>query len=78
MGKLIVNSYEEFAAHKGEQIGVSDWVTLSQDMIDKFAEATLDHQWIHTDPERCKTESPYHQTIAHGYLQLSLLPYLWQ
>jgi acyl dehydratase len=78
MGKLIVNSYEEFAAHKGEQIGVSEWVTLSQDMIDKFAEATLDHQWIHTDPERCKTESPYHQTIAHGYLQLSLLPYLWQ
>ena len=78
MAKLVVNSFEEFAAHKGERIGESDWVTVSQDMIDKFADATLDHQWIHTDPERCSKESPYHQTIAHGYLQLSLLPYLWQ
>lgn len=78
MAKLVVNSFEEFAAHKGERIGESDWVTISQEMIDKFADATLDHQWIHTNPERCKEESPYHQTIAHGYLQLSLLPYLWQ
>lgn len=78
MEKLVVNSYEEFASHKGEQIGISEWVTIDQNMINKFADATLDHQWIHTDPERCKRESPYKQTIAHGYLQLSLLPYLWQ
>lgn len=78
MGKLIVNSYEEFASHKGEVIGESEWLVVSQDMINKFADATLDHQWIHTDPERCAAESPYKQTIAHGYLQLSLLPYLWQ
>lgn len=49
MAKLVVNSFEEFAAHKGERIGESDWVTISQEMIDKFADATLDHQWIHTD-----------------------------
>lgn len=78
MGKLTVNSYDEFAALKGQKIGESEWVTIDQEMIDKFADATLDHQWIHTDPERCKRESPYGQTIAHGYLQLSLLPYLWQ
>lgn len=78
MEKLIVNSFEEFAAHQGEEIGVSDWVTISQDMINKFADATLDHQWIHVDTERARRESPYKSTIAHGYLQLSLLPYLWQ
>lgn len=78
MEKLIINSYDEFAAHVGQQIGESEWLTVTQDMIDKFADATLDHQWIHVDQERCAKESPYHQTIVHGYLQLSLLPYLWQ
>ena len=78
MDKIVVNSYEEFAALKGKTIGVSDWLTVDQKTIDMFADATHDHQWIHVDPERCKRESPYHQTIAHGYLQLSLLPYLWQ
>ena len=77
MSKLIINSYEEFAAHLGQKLGESDWLTVDQDRINKFADATLDHQWIHVDVERAKTESPYKSTIAHGYLTLSVLPYLW-
>ena len=77
MSKLIINSYAEFAAHLGEQLGVSDWLEVNQDRINLFADATLDHQWIHVDVERAKKESPYKSTIAHGYLTLSLLPYMW-
>ena len=77
MGKLIINSYDEFASHLGEQLGVSEWLTVDQDRINKFADATLDNQWIHVDVERAKEESPYKSTIAHGYLTLSLLPHLW-
>lgn len=77
MEKLIVNSYEEFASHLGEQLGISDWLEIPQERINMFADATLDHQWIHVDVERAKVESPYKSTIAHGYLTLSLLPYLW-
>ena len=77
MSKLIINSYEEFASHLGQQLGVSDWLTVDQDRINQFADATLDHQWIHVGPERAKVESPYKSTIAHGYLTLSLLPHLW-
>jgi acyl dehydratase len=57
----------------GQEIGVSDWMTLTQEQIDQFAEATGDRQWIHTDPERAARESPYGKTIAHGFLTLSLL-----
>jgi acyl dehydratase len=57
----------------GEQLGYSDWVEIEQGRIDRFAEATGDHQWIHVDPERAK-EGPFKTTIAHGYLTLSLLP----
>ncbi len=78
MGKLIVNSYDEFASHLGEVIGTSEWLEVSQERINLFADATIDHQWIHVDPERAKVESPYKSTIAHGYLTLSLLPHLWQ
>lgn len=78
MGKLIINSYDEFAAHLGEQLGCSDWLEVPQERINMFADATLDHQWIHIDVERAKVESPYKSTIAHGYLTLSLLPYLWE
>lgn len=78
MEKLIINSYEEFAAHLGEQLGVSEWLEVSQERINQFADATLDHQWIHVDVTRAKTESPYKSTIAHGYLTLSLLPYMWE
>ena len=78
MSKLIINSYEEFASHLGEQLGVSDWLEVTQDRINLFADATLDHQWIHVDVEKAKTESQYKSTIAHGYLTLSLLPHLWE
>ncbi len=78
MAKLIINSYEEFASHLGEKLGESDWLQVDQERINMYADATLDHQWIHVDVERAKEESPYHSTIAHGYLTLSLLPYLWQ
>ena len=77
MAKLVINSYDEFAAHLGQALGVSDWLQIDQDRINLFADATLDHQWIHVDVERAKQESQYHSTIAHGYLTLSVLPYLW-
>lgn len=77
MSKLIVNSYDEFAAFEGKELGTSDWLLIDQERINLFADATLDHQWIHVDTERAKKESPYQSTIAHGYLTLSLLPYLW-
>ena len=77
MEKLIINSYEEFAAHLGEQLGISDWLEVDQERINLFVDATLDHQWIHVDVEKAKKESQYKNTIAHGYLTLSLLPYLW-
>ena len=69
MAKLVINSYEEFASHLGEKLGESDWLQIDQDRINKFADV---------DVERAKVESPYHSTIAHGYLTLSVLPYLWQ
>lgn len=77
MSKLVVNSYDEFAALEGKELGVSDWLQIDQERINLFADATLDHQWIHVDADRAKKESPYQSTIAHGYLTLSLLPYLW-
>ena len=77
MSKLVVNSYEEFAAHLGEELGVSPWLEIDQERINLFADATLDHQWIHVDTERAAKESAYKTTIAHGYLTLSLLPYMW-
>lgn len=77
MKKVIINSYEEFEKLVGRQIGVSDYVNLPQERINLFADATLDHQWIHVDAERAKVESPFKSTIAHGYLTLSMLPYLW-
>ena len=77
MGKLVINSYDEFAAHLGEELGASEWLQVDQERINLFADATLDHQWIHVDVERAKQESQYKSTIAHGYLTLSLLPYMW-
>lgn len=78
MAKVIINSYEDFEQLLGKDIGTSDYVEVSQERINMFADATLDHQWIHVDEERCRTESPFHQTIGHGYLTLSLLPHLWE
>ncbi len=69
-------TFEELPALAGQEIGVSDWVEIDQDRIDKFADATGDHQWIHLDVERAKKEMPGGRTIAHGYLTLSLIPWL--
>ena len=77
MEKLIINSYDEFASYLGKELGTSEWLEVDQERINLFADATLDHQWIHVNTERCKNESPFGQTIAHGYLTLSLLPHLW-
>ena len=77
MSKVVINSYEDFLPYVGQELGVSDYVELSQERINLFADATLDHQWIHVDEERAKQESPFGQTIAHGYLTLSMLPHLW-
>lgn len=63
---------------RGRELHVGDWLLIDQERIDRFAEVTGDHQWIHVDPERARTESPYGSTVAHGYLTLSLLPYLTQ
>ena len=60
----------------GQEVHLSDWLTIDQAMIDGFASATRDRQWIHVDPRRAATESPYGKTIAHGYLTLSLYPLL--
>src|ERR1700712_4470689 len=75
---VIIKSHTEFESYTGKELGVSNWHTITQDQINKFADATLDHQWIHTDAERAKTDSPFKTTIAHGYLTLSLIPYLWK
>ncbi|HTW33018.1 MAG TPA: MaoC family dehydratase [Rhizomicrobium sp.] len=69
-------AFEELPKHVGEDMGTSDWVTIDQDRINKFADATGDHQWIHVDVERAKKEMPGGKTIAHGYLTLSLIPML--
>lgn len=75
--KTVINSYDEFASYLGKPLGTSEWLEVAQDRINAFADATLDHQWIHVDVERAKAESPYKSTIAHGYLTLALLPHLW-
>lgn len=77
MDKLIINSYEDFEQYVGKELGASGYVQLSQERINLFADATMDHQWIHVDTEKAKAESPFGTTIAHGYLTMSMLPYLW-
>ena len=66
---------EQVLAAKGEKLGTSDWLTITQEQVNQFADATLDHQWIHLDAERAAA-GPFGGTIAHGYLTLSLLPKL--
>ncbi len=72
----VINTPADMKNHIGEDFGASDWVTIDQATIDKFAEATGDHQWIHVDVARAKTEMPGGKTIAHGFLTLSLVPRL--
>jgi len=73
---LEVEHGSDLTAYVGKEIGVSDWYEVTQDQINKFADATGDHQWIHVDVERCKKEMPGGKTIAHGWLTLSLVPRL--
>lgn len=70
----VFKDFAEFKAAIGTEVGVSDWIEITQDRIDKFAEATGDEQWIHVDVERAARESPGGTTIAHGLLSLSLIP----
>ena len=78
MNKLVIGSFKEFEQYVGKELGTSEYLQISQERINKFADATLDHQWIHTNPERAASESPFKKTIAHGYLALSVIPYLWE
>ena len=71
----VFTTFDEVAAAAGEEIGTTDWVSIDQDRVDRFAEATGDHQWIHVDVERA-ADGPFGGTIAHGYLTLSLVPWL--
>lgn len=69
-----IASLDELKGLVGQEVAVSDWIEITQDRINRFADATGDHQWIHLDAERARRESPYGTTIAHGFLTLSLLP----
>jgi acyl dehydratase len=73
MAPLTISGIDELRDMIGKPIGPSDWVEVTQDDIDKFADVSGDHQWIHTDPERAERESPFGTTIAHGNLTLSLI-----
>src|SRR6266851_4843196 len=75
VAKIVCRS-EELGQLVGKEVAVTDWFTVSQERIDAFAGATEDHQWIHVDRKRAAEESPYGTTVAHGFLSLSLLPYL--
>lgn len=77
MSQITISSLAELESYQGKELGVSDYHTITQEQINNFADATLDHQWIHLNEERAKTETPFRATIAHGYLTVSLLPYLW-
>ena len=77
MAKLVINNHNEFEQYLGQVMGESEWHKINQEQINRFADATLDHQWIHINEERAK-EGPFGTTIAHGYLVLSLVPYLWE
>jgi len=77
MSKTIISGFDQLKTLEGKELGVSDYLTISQEQINLFADATLDHQWIHVDVDKAKEESPFKNTIAHGYLTLSLLPHLW-
>jgi acyl dehydratase len=71
-----VVKFAELENYIGQEIGHSEWITIDQDRVNKFADATGDHQWIHIDVERAKRELPTKGTIAHGYLTVSLIPWL--
>ena len=72
----IENAIADLETKVGTETHVSPWLTITQERINQFAEATLDHQWIHVDPERANAESPFGGPVAHGFLTLSLIPHL--
>jgi acyl dehydratase len=76
MAPLMIEDARALKSLAGREIGMTDWLVLTQERIQQFAEATEDRQWIHLDRERAERESPYHTTIAHGFLTLSLLSFL--
>ncbi|MEJ5144141.1 MULTISPECIES: MaoC family dehydratase [unclassified Sphingobacterium] len=75
---LTINNYEDYKSYEGKLLGLSEWHKIDQQQINSFADATLDHQWIHVDKEKAESVGPFKSTIAHGYLTLSLIPYLWK
>jgi acyl dehydratase len=75
MAPLVLDNLQSLKTFVGREIAVTDWLLMTQERIQKFAEATEDRQWIHLDRERARKESPYGATIAHGFLTLSLLSY---
>jgi len=76
MPKVVFESLDALRAKIGQEVALGDWMTVTQEQINLFADATGDHQWIHLDTQRAAAESPYGTTIAHGFLTLSLLPRL--
>lgn len=76
MAKIIIRSFQEFETYLGKGLGQSEVHKITQEQINLFADATVDHQWIHTDPERAQS-GPFGGPIAHGYLSLSMIPHMW-
>ena len=76
MSRVVIRSAADVKAFEGREVGVSDWITVDQDRINRFADATDDHQWIHVDPVKA-AQGPFGTTIAHGFLTLSLVPELF-
>jgi acyl dehydratase len=76
MAPLVIEDVRALKSLAGRELGVTDWLVVTQERIQQFAEATDDRQWIHLDRERAERESPYQTTIAHGFLTLSLASYL--
>lgn len=75
MPKHIFESIDDLKEHVGEEVGITDWFAMTQERVQQFADTTLDHNWIHIDVERSLRESPFKETIAHGFLTLSMLAY---
>ena len=75
MPQRVIEGIQELRTLQGQEVGASDWLEITQSRVNDFADATEDHQWIHIDVERAKTDSPFGSTIAHGFLTLSLLPH---
>jgi len=74
--RRVIEGLEQLRSLEGQEAGLSDWLTVTQEMIDRFADITNDHQWIHVDTERAQRESRFGTTVAHGFLTLSMLSQL--